>query len=168
MSELKSERAVDFCAAQICWKKFFSCITRNDCLTALCLYVCVWQKRLKSLRVCRRSSTVPASTCVIARANVWMRMHEDVCVCVGLRVHVGESIWYHYSGWITYAYAKILISFWWMCARFYGFIRKRYLLFNGAANRWHQRASNAFAISRFWLQMCLTISLSFSVCCVSV
>lgn len=39
---------------------------------------------------------------------------------------VSMCVWYHYSGWIAYAYAQILISLWWMCARFYGFIRKRY------------------------------------------
>lgn len=55
-----------------------------------------------------------------------------------------------------------------MCARFYGFIRKRYLLFNGAANRWHQRASNAFAISRFSLQMCVSLSFCRSLCLCAV
>lgn len=44
--------------------------------------------------------------------------------CLYLRVSM--CVWYHYSGWIAYAYAQILISLWWMCARFYGFIRKRY------------------------------------------
>lgn len=38
-------------------------------------------------------------------------------------------VWYHYSGWIAYAYAKILILFGGECVR-HGFIRKTYSQFN--------------------------------------
>lgn len=85
----------------------------------------VSKKRLKSS--CKHQMNGPNGA---QRAQHWtLKLSERLTEtrmqnCLYLRVSM--CVWYHYSGWIAYAYAQILISLWWMCARFYGFIRKRY------------------------------------------